>query len=138
MSNDFNTLEIVEGAALLVEALGAWPSFHDAEVDTVVLDRAGEDGPSLELLIRVGSDSVTIGAGGYLVPDRRAVVVLRFGDIDGLDLLGFSHQNVIFDLSLTKLDPGSANGRTIRVEVPTSTTCELKFNCRTCRVVSVE
>jgi len=39
--------EFVKNADVLINIFGYWPSFHDAEVLTMRLDRAGADGPSL-------------------------------------------------------------------------------------------
>lgn len=46
----------IKNSNLLVEILGQWPSFHDAEVLKIVLDRAPSGqycGPNLEAHIHV-------------------------------------------------------------------------------------
>lgn len=40
--------ELVHNAEALTQIFGHWPSFHDAEVVAMSLDRVGDDGPSLE------------------------------------------------------------------------------------------
>jgi hypothetical protein len=39
-------MPLVENAAALTKIFGKWPTFHDAEVLRIVLDRAGDDGPT--------------------------------------------------------------------------------------------
>lgn len=46
-------MNVVENAAALEAIFGRWPSFHDAEVLRVALDRSGDDGPTLELVVHV-------------------------------------------------------------------------------------
>ncbi len=65
-------------------------SFHDAEVVSLLLDRAG---PTLELRVAV------------VFPEQRTVR-LRFGSITEVELDGFNEQNVLFDLKVTRTDDG--------------------------------
>jgi hypothetical protein len=46
-------MPLVENAAALTKIFGKWPTFHDAEVLRIVLDRAGDDGPTIEAQIHV-------------------------------------------------------------------------------------
>jgi hypothetical protein len=66
---------------------------HDAEVLSVLLDRTG---PTLELNVALDPQ---LSAG----PPLRLV----FEEISELELVGFNHQNVLFDVTATKSDDGS-------------------------------
>ncbi|MBA3725815.1 MAG: hypothetical protein H0W86_05030 [Armatimonadetes bacterium] len=43
-------LGAIKGSDKLISVYGAWPTFHDFEIVTVLLDRRGEDGPAMELV----------------------------------------------------------------------------------------
>jgi hypothetical protein len=113
------------GAQALIEWFGRRPSFHDAEVLSLSLDRTGTS------CIRLHTWDLTgeVDAKGYYVHRNHVVVSFLLDDIRDLELAGFSHQNVIFSLSVARLqdgfhlclDPcyelaGTLNARTIRVE----------------------
>lgn len=62
----------IENHELVTRIFGKWPSFHDAEVVWLRLDREGQ----------------TLG--------------LLFRQVEGLDLGGFNEQNVLFELTITE------------------------------------
>ncbi len=43
--------EHIVGADRLASRFGGWPSFHDAEVVRLMLDRNGANGPTAEMLV---------------------------------------------------------------------------------------
>jgi hypothetical protein len=63
----------IDNHELLTRIFGTWPSFHDAEVLTVRLDRSGnsaDDGPALEAAIHVFRMTSEIDSRGYYVSKR--------------------------------------------------------------------
>lgn len=80
----------------VLRRLGRWPSFHDAEVVRVVLDR---EGVVLELGIKVAVMSSETDAAGCFKVENPALVTLRFADVDELELGDFNQQNAISDLT---------------------------------------
>jgi hypothetical protein len=76
----------VPGAADLVAQFGSWPTFHDAEVRSVHLNR---EGPSR---IRVGT--------------KQVVVTFVLGGVLELALDGFNGRNALSALTLTKNSKG--------------------------------
>jgi hypothetical protein len=86
----------VPGYSELVEFYGECPSFHDAEIVSVHLNRAGIS----QILINLGWwDTGSRGKGG-------AVVTLLLEGIEDLDLDGFGHQNVINGMALESAETG--------------------------------
>ena len=71
----------IDNQELVTRIFGRWPSFHDAEVLSVRLDRGvnGEaDEPSLEAAIHVFQMTAEIDSRGYYVRKNNTVVtVLR-------------------------------------------------------------
>lgn len=94
----------IPGYAELVQSCGGWPSFHDAEIVRLDLNRSGAS----TLIVEVrGGPKPTFGPRAnpiYGSPPADAVVSFGLEDIEDLELQGFSHQNVIFDLRIEKRD----------------------------------
>jgi hypothetical protein len=84
----------LEGAAAVEELFGSWPSFHDAEILRIEIDRSGP---------RVAADLLTPARPGS---GRDILVRFVFHGVDDLSLDGFNHQNVIWSL---ELEPAAGN-----------------------------
>jgi immunity protein 50 of polymorphic toxin system len=67
-----------ENSALLESIFGRWPSFHDAEVLRVVLDRSGDEGPTLEAAIHVFEMTPDVDPKGYYVLKNHTEVTSAF------------------------------------------------------------
>ena len=92
----------IEGSAELEEWFGYWPSFHDAEIVSLHLNRKG----SSSLRIHTWETTKEIDDKGYYVLAKHIVVELVFEAVCGLTLNGFNQQNVIFGLAIEKTDSG--------------------------------
>ena len=93
----------VIGAARVRAVLGAWPSFHDAEVLGLELRRdpvVGRSPPTLQLELDAGSGFGTDASGAPL-PRLAAVVTLLFRAVADLVLGDFGYQNILYELVLT-------------------------------------
>lgn len=82
----------IPGVEEVLRYFGEWPSFHDAEVVCFELHRSR---PSV---MRVHT---------FLSPnEKHAVVSFIMGEVVGMNMNGFNHQNVIFDLHIEKRPSG--------------------------------
>lgn len=131
-------MELVTASERLTRIFGEWPSFHDAEVVRVVLDRAGTDGPTLETQIHVFQRTCEVDRAGYYVLKKRTLVTMNFSGICLQQLRWFNHQNVLFGLDLVEVDPDQNEGRRVRVEMPSSYGIEAAFECVSCEVTDVQ
>jgi hypothetical protein len=97
----------IPGGPDLLDWFGGVPSFHDAEVLGLTLDRAG---PS-RLTIHGWVMTERVDEKGYFILDRHAVVTYVLNDISDLRLDGFTRQNVIDGLRLrrTQLPSGTTD-----------------------------
>ena len=106
MSEDDN-IGPIEGAGKLLAIFGYWPSFHDAEVLWIRLDRkpaADSDyGPTLEALIHAFEMTSEIDPKGYYVLRHHVLVHLRFREVVGLRMEHFNHQNVLSGVNFTEV-----------------------------------
>lgn len=92
----------IQGAAELEEWFGYWPSFHDAEIVSLHLNRKGIS----SLRVHTWEMTKEIDDKGYYVLAKHIVVEFIFESVSGLSLSGFNHQNVIFGLAIEKIDSG--------------------------------
>jgi len=94
----------IEGAAALEAIFGYWPTFHDAEVLAVRLDRGAPDdshtGPRLEAEVYVFEMTDQLEADGHYRLQKHALVTLGFVGIDNLTLTDFNHQNALGAIGL--------------------------------------
>jgi hypothetical protein len=127
----------IENAGSLESVFGAWPSFHDAEVLRVVLDRSGDDWPTLEAAIHVFEMTSEVDSKGFYVLRNHTEVLLRFTGVVATRLQWFNHQNVLSSLEISELNPNEHEGRVIRVEMPSSYGLEAEFDCKRAIVASV-
>jgi hypothetical protein len=128
---------LVENAALLESIFGRWPSFHDAEVLRVVLDRSGDDGPTLEATIHVFEMTSDVDAKGFYVLKNHTEVTLRFTSVGLKRLQWFNHQNVLSSFEISEIDSTQHDGRRLHVEMPSSYGLEADFACKRAIVASV-
>jgi hypothetical protein len=90
------------GADALIAWFGRWPSFHDAEILSVELNRTGAS------RIRIHTWNLTAdvdAVSGYKI-EKHCVVSFLLEQINALELADFSGQNVIFGLQIQKLETG--------------------------------
>ncbi|HVS45482.1 MAG TPA: Imm50 family immunity protein [Verrucomicrobiae bacterium] len=126
--------EHVGNANAITEIFGGWPTFHDAEVVSMHLQR-GPGSPSLECVIHVSEATQEIDAHGFYVQKNHTLVTLAFRNIRLHELSGFNHQNVIYELEIDFAPKGT--GR-FSVYLPSSNGCEAQFNCDEIDVAKVE
>ncbi len=113
------------GASDLFAWFGFWPTFHDGEVLSLHLDRAG---PS-HLRVHTWERTNELDSRRYYVLRKHVLVTFILEDISELELDGFSRQNVLAELTLTqhpdgynlKLWPcygisGEIRARSVRIE----------------------
>jgi len=89
-------LQAISGAQQLFDWFGSWPSFHDAEVLSIELNRTG---PSK---LRVHTFRITdkVDESGHHVCDKHCIVTFILNQITVSKLAHFNHQNALSDLGL--------------------------------------
>lgn len=131
-------MSVIEDSQKLTQIFGAWPSFHDAEVLRIFLDRSGDDAPTLEAEIHVFGATSELDSAGYYVLTNHTLVTLRFTGVALVDLGGFNEQNVLFNLEITELTPNVHDGRCWRVEMKPSYGVGATFECKRAVVTHVK
>jgi hypothetical protein len=134
------SVERIAGAEQLVAAFGYWPSFHDAEVLWLRLDRrshGGGYGPTLEALVHAFEMTSAVGGDGHFVLRQHVLVHLRFHEAVELWLDGFNHQNALLGLRLTEVRDRQMERVSWEVEFDPAHGIGASFQCHAVEVVSV-
>lgn len=133
-------VERIRGAEKLVDVYGYWPTFHDAKVLWMLLDRHhhDEDTPALEALVRAFEITDEVDPEGRLVLRHHVQVHLRFREIRELKISNFGHQNMLHGLSITDIRDWQLEQIHFAVHFVSSIDeLDASFQCRTVEVVSV-
>jgi hypothetical protein len=112
----------------LVSRFGEWPSFHDAEVVWLRLDRAG---PSVEVAIYVFRTPGQLDENGYFKRLDESIVQLRFSGVSELSISDLNEQNVLGGLTL------QCDSDKVRVRLHPLYGLGGEFSCESVEVVGV-
>jgi hypothetical protein len=130
----------IENSVLLTDIFGRWPSFHDAEVLSITLDR-GEArifNPTLRVAVHVYEMTPEIDNRNRYVLKHHVVVTFHFSRVIQISLQDFNHQNVLSHLSIVDLSDRQLEH--IRFEVTFEGTFGVtaNFQCGSIAIESVE
>jgi hypothetical protein len=137
------TMDITDrilGAQSLIAVFGYWPSFHDAEVTWIKLDRRpfGEGyGPTLEAMVHAFEITSEVGVDGCYVLRHHVLVHFRFCGVVELQLAEFNHQNVLFGLGISDLHKRQLETVKFGVRFDSSFGVNVSFQCRSVEVIAV-
>jgi Immunity protein 50 len=126
----------IDNAAALTDVFGRWPSFHDAEIHALRLDRGANEPPSLEADVHVFEMTPEVTPDGFYVLKNHTLVTLRFAGIDQLELEGFNQQNVLADLVLRDISLRQLAVLKWEVEFDSSFGVGARFLCERISVLS--
>ncbi|MFI5457151.1 MAG: Imm50 family immunity protein [Isosphaerales bacterium] len=97
---------VIAGASKLIDLYSYVPSFHDATVESIFIER---DGPTVT--IRFTTNDAAYRADELQNPDQLAIVVMQWGGVSDLRLSGIDRRNWIGGPAF------SMEGRSIRSEL---------------------
>jgi Immunity protein 50 len=95
-SSQAEAVALVEGAQKLIDVYGYWLSFHDAVVESIIIER---EGPTVTICFT--TNDMVEKAGGE-DPDHYAKVTLRWYEVKELTLTGIDESNWIDGLIFTR------------------------------------
>lgn len=134
------TAQGIRGAEKLLSHFGCWPSFHDAEVVWLRLDRptgGKEGGAGLEASVHAFRMTDRTGPDGFLVLEGHVLVQLRFRGIVDLRLEGFNEQNALLGLSIVDIRDRGMEDIRFEVGMDPAYGLSVSFQCREVEVVDV-
>jgi len=128
----------IENVHLLEEVFGNFPSFHDAEVLRIVLNRESVGIlPTLEAFIYVFEMTSEIKDGKYVCKNH-SLVTFQFREIDQLVLEGFNNQNALQGLSVADISDHQLEWLKFEVGIDGIFGLDAHFKCRSISVLSIE
>jgi len=136
-THKITTMAKIENIHLLEDVFGYFPSFHDAEVLRIVLDRESNGLlPTLEALIHVFEMTSEVRDRKYVLKNH-TLVMFQFQEIDGIELNGFNHQNVLQGLSIKDISDRQLESLKFDVTFDGVFGVDASFKCRAITIVSV-
>lgn len=98
----------IENASLFTEIYGHFPTFHDAEIIDISLDRnttPSEDFPTVSLCFKLHGWEMTseLTESGHYKLVKHHLITFRFDGVDQVDLRHFNHQNALFGLQINEI-----------------------------------
>jgi hypothetical protein len=129
------------GSEKVTCVFGYWPTFHDAEVLWLHLDRRGSEsgeGPTLEALVHGFEMTREVDPAGYFVLRHHLLVHFRFSGVTELKVDDLNQQNVLFELRISAVNDEQAEGSPLSVVFGSTWGVGATFRCDRAAVVSVE
>ena len=132
--------EGITGAEKLTDIFGYWPSFHDAEVLWIRLDRlpyTEQYGPVLEAVIHAFEITSEVDPDGFYVVRHHVRVHLRFEGVTELQLEGFNNQNALMGLGVKNICDRQMENIRWEVQFDSSWGVTASFRCYSAEIVGV-
>jgi Immunity protein 50 len=126
----------IAGSEQILSIYGEWPSFHDAEIISVFLDRKryeGKYGPTVKVHVHCFEITNEIVDGHYKTINHN-VINFAFYDVVEFELNGFDHQNILSGLNIKNIRSYQLENINYQVNF----TCGLHFQCSTIEILTVE
>jgi hypothetical protein len=131
----------IRGGEQLTALFGRWPSFHDAEIVRLTLDRDmvhdRASGPTLTLDVYAFESGPGVAPSGQYVLRNEVLISLRFLEVDQLALNGFNQQNAIWNLYITDISERQLERAKYEVHVAPSFGVGATFLCFDVEVIAV-
>lgn len=124
------------------EIFGYWPSFHDAEIINISLDRSGKDeweGPILFAKIHVFQmGPETKNNGKEFVYHHHLIVTFRFTTVENLALGGFNQQNAIDGLEISEKYNEERKINVFGIKLSPGFGVQCSFDCDSIEIINLE
>ena len=105
-STDMELFAALPGGRAVIDWFGFVPSFHDAELDRLVVAK----GAAL-MALRTFRTTDVVDVDGFLVLDKHAVVTLHFSDVTGVHLTG-NAASILSELGIRRVGVAPAGFET--------------------------
>lgn len=132
----------IEGSEKVLELYGEWPSFHDAEILSVNLDRGKAEkkcGPIVAIKLHGFAITNELDdKGHYKVVNHAQIVFQFYGVVEFALTHGFGTQNPLSGVSIEDIRSHQLEGINYFVEFSAHLNCDIEFKCSSVVVASVE
>jgi hypothetical protein len=140
-STQMNRYLNIAGSEGILGIFEVWPSFHDAEIISVLLDRnscKGQYGPTVTIKLHCFQISNEV-VGNQYKTIKHNIVTFAFYDVVNFNLgYGFGQQNSLSGFTISDIRGDQLENINYKVCFDAHTTCDLHFNCSKLEVLSIE
>jgi hypothetical protein len=121
-STNMKAFKLIENYEVVIDAFGYWPSFHDAEIHWLKLERLTESYqgyfcPNIEFAIHCWEMTSETTEDGYFKLQKLHLVHFKFEDIYDMELDGFNHQNALLGLNISAEQIAETGNIPIKIEL---------------------
>lgn len=131
----------ITGSKKILDLYNGWPSFHDAEVVSLLLDRnrcKGKYGPTVTVKIHCFTITNEVVNGHYKTTNH-ALITVRFYDVvEFLLEHGFGTQNPLSGFFVEDIRTHQLEGMNYEVYFGAHLNCDMNFKCSAIEVISLE
>lgn len=122
---------IIERSELVTDHFGYWPSFHDAELERLVLSTGNPERESVHLEAALHAFEMTseVDERGYYVLRKHCRVRFRFERVLEVAVEGFDNQNSLHEAAFTDVRSDQLEGIVARVRFVGHGTGDVSFSC---------
>ena len=131
----------IENTEAVTAIFGYWPSFHDAEVLSIQLNRCGHNaarGPTVDTKIHVFEMTSDVDERGYYICRFHTLVTLRFLQADNLRIDDFNSQNALWGLEIIDVSERQMEDVRFEVHFKPSFGVGMDFVCKGVSVIAAE
>jgi len=131
----------IEGSEEILSIFGRWPSFHDAEILSVFLDRnahKGKHGPTAIIKVHCFLITNEIIDNKYRTI-KHNIITFAFYDVVEFELsYGFGQQNHLSGIEILDIRSDQLENINYQINFDAHMTCDLHFKCSIIDVLSIE
>ena len=131
----------IDGSEYVFKIYEKWPSFHDAEIISLNLDRAkseGSYGPTVIVEIHYFEITNEVVNNHYKTV-KHNIIKLSFYDVVEFELdHGFGQQNPLSGITIIDIRRDQLENIHYKVSFDAHMNCDLRFKCSTIKVLSIE
>jgi hypothetical protein len=132
----------LENYKMVTDIYGCWPSFHDAEVRSILLDRNKTlfgvvSNARVELIVHCFEITQNVKNDGFFDLIKHHLVHFVFSDVRDLIITGFNHQNAIVGLLFDPQPEDAAGNIFLNVSIDPAHGVEGSFIAHKGKILSV-
>ena len=119
---------------LVIDHFGYWPSFHDAEVLWLRLDRVG---PAAEFVVHAFEMTDKVDDRGYFVLAKHCLVHFRCDRVISTALDGFNQQNALYGIELATARLKIKEQDHLKISLDAANGLDGVIECESASIISV-
>jgi hypothetical protein len=133
-------IQKIVGYQQVIDLYGHWPSFHDAEVISLKLNRNSDsefDGPTIQFEIHTFTMTGETDESGHFKCINHAVIEVKLDGVESSNIEGFNHQNAMDALSIEESKGDGEYGVRFIIEFEPAFGMSAEIICRRIEILKI-